>query len=71
MEKEEIKNLDFTKGEYDYFIENCGFTDRQIEILNMRRRGMSIVEISMKIHLSPRTIDREIRKIKNKIIRVI
>lgn len=75
MEKVEAENLDFTKQEYDYFIENCGFTDRQIEILNLRRRGMSIVQISMYegkyLPISTRTVDREIRKIKRKILKVI
>lgn len=71
MEKEEVKKLDFTKAEYDYFIENCGFTDRQIEILNLRRRGKSIIEISMEVNLSTRTIDRELRTIRRKIIRAL
>lgn len=75
MEKVEAENLDFTKQEYDYFIENCGFTDRQIEILNLRRKGMSIVQISMYegkyLPISTRTVDREIRKIKHKILKVI
>ena len=75
MEKTEVEKLDFTKQEYEYFIENCGFTDRQIEIFNLRRRGLSIVEISMYdgkyLPTSTRTVDREIRKIKNKILKLI
>lgn len=71
VQKEELKRLDFNKKEYEYFIENCNFTDRQKEILDLRRKGKSIVEISLKIPVSTRTVDREIRKIKNKIIRLI
>ena len=71
LQKEELKRLDFNKKEYEYFIENCNFTDRQKEILDLRRKGKSIVEISLKIQVSTRTVDREIRKIKNKIIRLI
>lgn len=71
VQKEELKRLDFNKKEYEYFIENCNFTDRQKEILDLRRSGKSIVEISLKIPVSTRTVDREIRKIKNKIIRLI
>lgn len=75
MERKETESLDFTKQEYDYFIENCGFTDRQIEILNLRRRGLSIIQISMyegeNLPTSTRTVDREIRKIKNKILRIL
>ena len=71
MEKGEVRGLDFNKAEYDYFIENCGFTDRQIEILNLRRRGKTIVEISMVVNLSTRTIDRELKAIRKKIIRAL
>lgn len=71
----DLKNLDFNKQEYEYFIENCNFTDRQKEILNLRRRGLSIIEISMYegnyFPVSTRTVDREIRKIKNKILKLI
>ena len=71
LKQEELKRLDFNKSEYEYFIENCGFTDRQKEILNLRRRGKSIIEISFEIHLSERTINREIKRIKSKILKLI
>lgn len=71
----DLKGLDFNKAEYEYFLENCNFTDRQKEILNLRRRGMSIIEISMYegeyLPTSPSTVDREIRKIKNKILKLL
>lgn len=68
---EELKKLDFNKNEYDYFIEYCNFTDRQKEILDLRRKGKSIVAISMETYLSERTINREIKRIKHKIFKVI
>ena len=71
VEKSELKNLDFTKAEYEYFIDNCGFTDREIEILNLRRKGKSIIAISLEAHLSERTILRILKKIKHKILKVI
>lgn len=71
LEKEELKRLDFNKTEYEYFIENCNFTDRQKEILDLRRKGLSIIAISIKTYLSERTINREIKKIKKKIYKVI
>lgn len=71
----DLKGLDFNKAEYEYFLENCNFTDRQKEILDLRRRGMSIIEISMYegeyLPTSPSTVDREIRKIKNKILKLL
>jgi len=69
--KEEAKKFDFNKNEYDYFIENCNFTDRQKNILDMRRKGCSIVQISLDLYLSERTINREIKSIKRKIFKAI
>ena len=71
LEQENLKKLDFNKFEYEYFIENCNFTERQLEILNLRRKGKSIITISLETYLSERTINREIRRIKNKILKVI
>lgn len=71
VNQEELKRLDFNKSEYEHFIECCNFTERQQEIFNMRRKGKSIVEISMTLYTSERTINREIKKIKNKILKSI
>lgn len=71
LNQKELKNLDFNKKEYEYFIENCNFTDRQLEVLNLRRKGKSIIEISMLLFVSDRTIKRDIKEIKRKILKVI
>lgn len=71
LEQDELKRLDFNKSEYDYFIEYCNFTDRQKQILDLRRKGKSIVAISLELYLSERTVNREIKRIKHKIYKVI
>lgn len=71
LTREELKKLDFNKFEYDYFMRVCNFTDRQKEILNLRRKGKTIVAISMETYLSERTINTELKKIKSKILKVI
>lgn len=71
ISQEELKKLDFNKSEYEFFMENCNFTERQKEILDLRRKGFSILSISCKIFVSERTVNREIKKIKNKILKVI
>lgn len=74
MEKEKEHRIDFTdflESEYEMFYNNCNFTDRQIEILNLRRKGKSIVEISMTLNMGEATVYRELKKIKKKILRVI
>lgn len=71
ISQEELKRLDFNKSEYEFFMENCNFTERQKEILDLRRKGFSILSISCKIFVSERTVNREIKRIKNKILKVI
>ncbi len=71
LEQQDLKRLDFNKNEYEYFIENCNFTDRQKEILDLRRKGKSIIEITFITHLSESTVFRELKKIKKKILKVI
>lgn len=71
---ERIPKVDFTdflESEYEMFYNNCNFTDRQIEILNLRRKGKSIIEISLTANISEATVNRELKKIKKKILRVI
>lgn len=71
IEKAELKNLDFNKKEYEYFIENCNFTDRQKDVFDLRRKGKSIIEISFKLNMSEATVNRELKKIKHKILKVL
>ena len=59
VEKLRIKTI------YDDFIENVYLTDEQITIINMLINKESIVKIAMEIGVSERTINTEIRKIKN------
>jgi DNA-binding NarL/FixJ family response regulator len=67
----EFKNLDFNKAEYEYFLENCNFTDRQKDIFELRRKGKSYIEIEFSLNISQSTITREIKKIKHKILKII
>lgn len=67
----DLKKLDFNKFEYDYFIENCNFTDREKEVLDLRRKDKTYIAISMELNMSERTVNRVIKKIKAKILKVI
>lgn len=62
---------DFLESEYQMFYNNCNFTERQLEILNLRRKGKSIIEISMSLNMGEATVYRELKRIKKKILRVI
>ena len=53
------------KAIYDDFLENVKLTEEQIKILNMLINKDTIVKIAMEIGASQRTINYEIKKIKN------
>ena len=59
VEKLRIKTL------YDDFVNNVHLTDEQLTIIDMLINKESIIKIAMKIGVSDRTINTEIRKIKN------
>jgi len=61
--------FDFTKKEYDCLIERCCFTDEELKVLDMRRRGKSICYMSIKLNLSERTIKRRIKSAYKKILK--
>lgn len=66
--------FDFIQKEIDYINENARFTDRQQEIFNRltdRRGRQKIVKIAMEMYLSERTVEREIKQIKKKIIKLL
>lgn len=63
--------LEFSKKEYEYFIENCFFSAEEEKILYMRLKGDSIVKISIELNMSIPTVNRRIKSIKKKIIKVL
>ena len=65
---------DFTQNEIDFINANARFNDRQQEIFNRltdRHGRQKIVKIAMEMNLCERTVSREIKSIKNKIIKIL
>lgn len=63
--------FDFTKEEYEEIKDRLMLNDEMAEILEMKIKGCTIVEIAFKLHLSTRTIDRRISKLKKKITKIL
>ena len=63
-------NLQFPTKILTYYISECGFTDEEVEVLRLRARGKSIIEIAMTLSCSEATVSRRIRSIKDKIMTV-
>lgn len=70
-------NLQFTRAEREFFEQECGFTDEEIEVFRMRSRGFSIVRIMHEMetlhnkYYSQSTIEARIRSVKSKILKVL
>ena len=65
---------DFTQKEIDFINENARFNDRQQEIfdrLTDRKGRQKIVKIAMEMCMSERTVSREIKAIKKKILKIL
>lgn len=70
-------NLQFTRAEREFFEQECGFTDEEVEVFRMRSRGFSVVRIMHEMetlhnkYYSQSTIEARIRNIKDKILKVL
>ena len=63
--------FDFTKEEYEELKDKLMLNDELSKILEMKIKGCSIIEISMKLNISERTVSRRVNKLKKKILRVL
>lgn len=63
--------IDLTREEYNELIDKLMLNEFQKRILEYRIKDFSIVEMSIKENCSESTINREIKKIKNKIKKII
>ena len=62
---------EFTEPECDYFRRMCNFTEDERAVFDLRVKGKSIIEISMKLPMAERTVNRRIKDIKRKIHKVL
>ena len=61
---------DLTAPECQKYRDLCNFTDSEMEVFNFRVKDRSIVEISMLTNQSTATINRRLRDIKRKMMRI-
>ena len=74
LEEKDVKKFDFTQFELNYIINNANFDDFHLEVfkrLTDPHGRQTIVKIAMETGVCERTIDRAIKKIKHKIIRIL
>ncbi len=71
-----MSKFDFTKAEINYFIDKCMLNEELALILTWLNMGYSRIQVKMMLeeknyYMSESTLDRKIKKIKKKIIKVI
>lgn len=74
QEEERRKNnimFDLTKQEYEELKEKLMLNEELSKILEMKIKGCSITQISMELNISERTVNRRVKLLKKKIMRVI
>lgn len=66
-----MQRFDFSYDEYQRFLERCPFTEEEKKILEMRRKGMSNVQISMELNICDSTVTNRVNSICKKILKEI
>ena len=59
----------YIREEQEAICRDCGFTAREEQIFRMRARGASVVQTSLALNYSERTIERDSRSVRRKIAR--
>ena len=62
---------EFTEIECDRFRRDCNFTPDGLRVFNLRVKDHSVIEICMKLQMSESTVNRRIKNIKRKIVKVL
>lgn len=66
-----MRMKEFTEPECEHFRRQCNFTPDEMAVFNLRVKDRSLVEISLALGMSEATVNRRIRDIKKKIVRVL
>lgn len=63
--------FDLTKSEYEELKDKLMLNEELSKILEMRIKGYSITKMSIEMNMSERTINRRIKELKKKIMKII
>lgn len=63
--------FDLTKEEYNTLKEKLMLNEEMAKLLEMKIKGESIAKMSMELNMSESSVNRRIKKLKNKILKVL
>ena len=70
LEEEKVM-FEFTEDEFKEICKKAMLNDELTKIFEMKIKDYSITKISMELNLSERTVNRRIKELKKKIMRVL
>lgn len=63
--------FDFTKDEYEYIKNKLMLNEELSQILEMKIKGYSITKMALELNMSESTINRRVKTLKKKIMKLI
>ena len=63
--------FDFTKKEWEEIIDKSAFADDELKVLELYRRGWCYITIAEELYISETTVKRKMKRIKNRILRIL
>lgn len=66
-----MMRFDFSYDEYQRLLERCPFSDEEIKIFELKRRGKTNIAICCELCISEATLSRRLHKMTNKIMKEI
>lgn len=66
-----MKRLDYYKEQWQEFIDNIDFTDEELAVIDLARKGWYQEDIAAELHTSRRTVARRYTSIVNKIVHYV
>lgn len=66
-----MKQFDFTKDEYEYLKEKLMLNEELSQILEMKIKGYSITKMGIELNMSESSVNRRIKDLKKKIMKII
>lgn len=61
---------DYTKVELDRYVEQCNFTDSELQYFRLKSRDKSNVQISFEMNISERQVSTLAKRVKAKMARM-
>ena len=66
-----MKICDFTKPELDKFREQCNFTEDERQFFDLKAKGMTNIQLSMKLNMSESKVSMTMKRVRTKVTKIL